>query len=247
MSVHLLDSVKDLFSNDVISKARSSLGETEGGVQKALTTIIPSVLTGMLVKAGSGDADGLLALAGKAAGGGVPGELPDGGSAAGDGSDMLSQAGDMLKGLLGDKVHNVVNMVSGFSGVKESSAASLLNMAAPAALGVLGRKASENNMDAGGLSAYLNTQKDHILGSIPLGFNLSGALGLSNLANIGSKLSGTFADVSEGAKSLAGGTSAMANRAADTAKGGSKWLVPLLLIIAAIALIWYFMKGCNIN
>src|SRR5690606_15366915 len=154
-------------------------------------------------------------------------------------------AGGMLKGLFGDKINNVVNMVSGFSGVKESSAASLLNMAAPAALGVLGRKASENNMDASGLDSYLNTQKDNILNSIPSGFNLSGALGRSSLTNIGSKLSGAFSDVSGNAKHLAGNTSAMMDRAADKTSGGPKWLVPLLLIVAAIALIWYFMKGCN--
>src|SRR5690606_30620039 len=120
---------------------------------------------------------------------------------------------------------------AGFSGVKESSSTSLLNMAAQAALGVLGGKASENNMDAPALVAYLDTQKEHILRSIPSGFNLSGALGLSDLADIGSRLSGAFPDVSGNTRNP-GNAPGRGDRTADKTKGGSKWLVSLLLIVA---------------
>ncbi len=55
MSFNLLDSVKGLFSSDIINKMASSFGESEGGVQKAIGGAIPAVLVGLRSKATSAD------------------------------------------------------------------------------------------------------------------------------------------------------------------------------------------------
>ncbi len=234
MSFNLLDSVKGLFNNELLSRAGSLLGENEGNLQKAVSGIIPAVLAGILNKAGSGDAGGLLSMAKNALGSGAVGNL---GTLLGTGS-MLSQGSDLLKGLFGDKTGNVAGAISGYAGIKESSANSLLSAAAPAALGVLGKHAAETNMGTGELLSFLNTQKDSILNSVPSGLNLAGALGLGSLSGIGSKLSGALSGITGSARDIT-------NTAVDKAAGGAKWVLPLILAIAAIVLIWYFARSCN--
>ncbi|MFT3822352.1 MAG: OmpA family protein [Chitinophagaceae bacterium] len=229
MSFNLLDSVKGLFTTELIGKASNMLGEDPNNVQKAVSGIVPSVLTGILNKAGSGDAGGILGMAKDAMNSGILSNI--GGFFGND--NILAKGADMLRNLFGDKLGNITSMISGFSGIKSTSANSLLSMAAPAALGVLGKHASDNNMSSGGLLSFLNQQKDGILNSLPSGLNLAGALGLGSLGSIGSKLSGAISGVTSSAK--------------QAASGGSKWLWPLILIIAAILLIWYLMKGCNNN
>ncbi len=230
MSFNLIDSVKGLFGNDIIGRAASLFGENESNVQKAVGGIVPTVLAGVLNKAGSGDINGILNMAKEAAGSGVLGNL---GGLLGGGS-LLNRGADFLRGLFGDKAGNVASAVSGFAGIKESSANSLLSLAAPAALGVLGRHATENNLNAGGLLSFLNSQKDAVLNALPSGLNLAGALGLGSLASIGNKLSGALSGVSHAA-----------GAAAEKASGGIRWLLPLLLAILVIGLVWYFVKGCG--
>ena len=72
MSLNLIESIKSLLPNDLLSKAAGMLGENPGNVQQAMNGIIPSILTGVLHKAGSGDAHGMLNLVVDAAKGGIP-------------------------------------------------------------------------------------------------------------------------------------------------------------------------------
>jgi hypothetical protein len=63
MSVHLIESVKEVFSGDVTNKIAGNLGESSAIVQQALEGIIPSILTGVLLKAETGDMQDTLNLA----------------------------------------------------------------------------------------------------------------------------------------------------------------------------------------
>ncbi len=113
-----------------------------------------------------------------------------------------------------------------------------MNLAAPVALGVIGKHVSDNNLNVGGFMSMLASQKDNILSAVPSGLGLASALGLGSLGDIGNKLSSTLSSFTGGAKQAV-------NTAADTAKRGTRWLLPLILILLAIAAIWYFMRGCN--
>ncbi len=234
MSFNLLDSVKGLFTNELMGKAASMLGESESGIGKAMGGIVPTVLSSLLSKSSSGDgASGILNMAKEAAGSGLLGNIGGllGGSGGGTASTILS----MASGLFGDKLGGIGKLISGFSGIKESSASSLLSMAAPAALGFLGKHAADNNLNASGLASLLSSQKDNIMKAMPAGLNLS-SLGLG--------------DMSAKVKEFAGTTTAAAshtvNYAEEKASGGMKWLLPLLLLIGAGLLLYYFFgKGCN--
>ncbi|HVI48382.1 MAG TPA: OmpA family protein [Chitinophaga sp.] len=238
MSFDLLESAKNLFNNNVISQASSQLGESEGGIQKALGGIIPTIFAGLLNKAGSGNAGGLLdmikGVAGDASPSAITGALQSGGGG------LLAKGGDLLRQLFGDKIGSIAGSLASFAGIKESSANTLLQTAAPAALGVAGQHAIQNNLSADGFVSYLNTQKDKILGAIPGGFNLAGILGLASLGDLGKKLGNIASGIGSGAANAA-------NATVNTVKqgGGSRWLWSLLLILVAIILLWYLMKGCG--
>jgi outer membrane protein OmpA-like peptidoglycan-associated protein len=169
---------------------------------------------------------------------GIPGNLT---SRVGSGG-LASKVLDMLKNLFVDKASGLTNAIAGFSGISGQSASTLMSVAAPAALGVLGKHAIDTNMNAGGLLSFLNTQKDHILNAVPSGLNLAGVLGMGSLAGIGSKLSGALSGVTGAVGHQAERLSHAGTEMRDRAKSGSRWVWPLLLALIAIGLIWYFMN-----
>ncbi|MDR3714588.1 MAG: DUF937 domain-containing protein [Puia sp.] len=234
MSFNLLDSVQGLFGSDLIGKTGSMLGESEGSVQKAISGLVPSVLAGILYKAGSGDAGSILHLAKDAAGSGMLSNLAN---IAGN-STLLSKGSEMLKSLFGENTNNVTSAIAGFSGIKTSSAASLLSVAAPAALGVLGQHVNSTQMGESGLLSFLNSQKDRILGALPSGLNLAGALGLGSIGTIGSKLSGAL-------PGIGGSASHATHEIAESARSSTRWVLPLIFSIAVIAIIWLIIRGCS--
>jgi outer membrane protein OmpA-like peptidoglycan-associated protein len=238
MSFNLVDAVNSIFNNGFAAKAASLVGESETNVKNAMGGIVPSLLTGLLHKAGSADPSSLLKMAKDASQSGIMGNL---GSSLSN-SSILTQGSEMLKGLFGDRLGNVSSLISKFSGIQESSASSLMNAAAPAVMGVLGKHATENNLSAGGLLSLLNSQKDHIMSALPSGLNLAGALGLGSLSGIGSKLSGKLSELG-GAASHA--SSKIVHVAEYGVSGSRNWLPWILGAIAVIVLLMFLGKGCN--
>jgi outer membrane protein OmpA-like peptidoglycan-associated protein len=229
MSFNLIDSVRGLLSNDVIDNASNVLGESENNMHRAVSGAIPSVLTGMLNKAGSGDAGNLLRLAKETATSGI---LSNIGRFFTDNS-LLNRGADLLKGIFGDRLNNVSGMIANYSGIKTGSATALLSVAAPAALGALGRHANTTNMSAADLPSFLNTQKESILNAVPSGLDLAGALGLSSLGSIGTRLTNTLSNIGGSVKNTAASL--------QHTRKKTNWFVPALLALALIALIWLFV------
>ena len=236
MSFDLLESAKSIFNNNVVSQASSQLGESEGGIQKALSGIVPVILGGLLSKAGSaGNAGGLLDMVKGVAGDANPSAIT--GALQGGAGGLLSKGADLLRSLFGDKVNSIIGMLSSFAGIKESSASTLLQTAAPATLGTVGQYAAQNNLSPNSFLSLLDSQKDKILGAIPGGLNIAGILGLSSLGDLGKKIgiTGDTATTSAGAVNI------------KPAPTSNRWVWSLLLILVAIILLWYLMRGCGGN
>jgi len=232
MSFNLLDSVKNLLPTDFISKASLLLGEEETKVQNAVSGVIPSIFAGILNKAGSGEATGVLRMAKETSNSGILSSI--GNFLASNG--LLARGADLLRSLFGDRMTDLASAISSYSGVKPTSASALMSVAAPAALGVIGKHADATNMNTSGLISLLNNQKDDILSAVPSGLNLAGALGLSSLGSIGSKLSAALSNATGQVREIPGQV-----RKASSAR----WLVPVILIIAAIGLLWYLLSRRN--
>ena len=223
MAFNLLETVNGLFTKDLISKAATTLGEGENRIEKAVSAVVPSVLTGILNKAGSGRtvAGNLLDMAKQASGSGVLGNLGNLLTGAGGGiSSLMNMAGT----LFGDKLGNITSLISGYAGIKPSSASTLINLATPAALGAIGKHATQNDLDTGGFISMLMNQKDRILGAIPSGLGLASALGLGNLNDIGRKLGNVATGVT------------------GEARKGMRWLPFALLVILAVGLLWFLSR-----
>jgi outer membrane protein OmpA-like peptidoglycan-associated protein len=127
---------------------------------------------------------------------------------------------NLLSGLFGGKSSMLSNLIAGFAGIKPSSTTSLLSSLAPLALGVIGKHAISNNLDARGLGNLLSSQKDNITKALPAGLNLSGLFG-----DAASKV--------------------QAVKEPEQSSGLPKWLLPLLLVVAGAALLFYLFRSCN--
>ena len=238
MSFNLMDAVKNYFTNDFTRQASSSLGENSDGISKALSAIIPTGLAGILGKATSGTqgANDILSMAKNAVG-----SLT--GGASGLVQNTTNETGkNMASNLFGNNQSGIMGAISRFAGIKDSSVMSLMSMGLPAIMGLLGKHAEENNLSATGLSGYLSSQKDHIMNAMPSG--LSSIAGMLGLGSAGAAASSIGSDVRSDVRSGVNDTRRVAESVVEK-PGGNKWLLPLLAILAAIALIWYFSKGCN--
>lgn len=224
MSTNLLDSLKGVFNNDLIRNAASSLGENEESISKAVSAGIPTMLSGIMSTAGSDDGSNLLALSKKAADSGILDNLGGLFSGGGSGSFLSSGAG-LLSGLFGNKVGGLTSLISGFSGVKPSTASSILSAVAPIALSFIGKHALSNNLSGSGMMSWLTGQKSQITNAMPAGLNLS---------NI---FDGGTVKVAETLKKAA--------HFEEPEKSTNKMLLPIILGLLAVCLLWYFLKGCN--
>lgn len=229
MAFNLIDEAKSLLPSDLISRAATSLGETESGIQRAVNGSIPTVLSGLLNQSSTTGASGVLDMVRNASGSNILGNISgllSGSSLSGIGATVMG----WLRSLFGDRLSSVTNSLASFAGIKPSSASSVMSLATPAVLGSVGNYVKENNLSASGLGSFLMTQKNSILNAIPSGFNLAGALGLSSLGDIGSRISSSV--------------SSAGNYAVNTVKktSGTRWLWFLLLLLGAGLLIWLFMR-----
>ena len=235
MSFNLLDAAKGLFTSELVSKASSYLGESESGVTKALSGIVPIVLGGLADKTSTHE--GAITVANAANDSNNAGFMGNLGNFfnSDNNNGFLNRGSNLLGGLFGDAKSNIIStLISNFSGVKSSSSSALLSMAVPGILGLLGKHASSNNLNAGGIASLFSSQKNSISNAIPAGLNVS---------NVFSSFGNQSAAKVEKAVHTA---SHYADEKTSNSTSGLKLLLPILLLCLLAAAIWYFTKdGCN--
>ena len=250
MSFNLLDILKDQVSGTLAEQASGFLGEDKENVQSALGGIFPTLL-GSVIEKGSSEtgANGLMGIM-KGLDMDMLGNIGNifgGGSASVN--NLLGSGGGIVDALFGNKLGGVADMISNVSGIGKGSSTSLLKMAAPFLLKIIGEK-----VGGGGVSGLMNLlmgQTDNVASALPKG--MGSVLGLSSFGNILGGVKDTVTSAADTTGKIAGsvaGTTAEAGRkvggvaqeAATSGLGFLKWLLPLLLL-AAIA---YFVvgKGC---
>ena len=234
MSFNLLDAAKGLFTNELVGKASSYLGESESGVTKALSGIVPIILGGLADKTSTHE--GAITVANAANDANNAGFLGNlGGFFSNESNGLLNKGANLLGGLFGDSKSNIIStLISNFSGVKSSTSSALLSMAVPSILGLLGKHASSNNLNAGGLASLFSSQKNSISNAIPAGLNVSNVF--SSFGN----------QASSKVEKAVHTTAHYAEEKASNSTSGLKLLLPILLLCLLAAGIWWFTKdGCN--
>ena len=113
MAINIVDLVKGYATNEIVSKASSFLGESEGGVSKAVSGLIPSLLGGLMGKATASEAgaEEIFQSAKAANDGGFLGNL---GSLFGN-ADILSKGTSLFSSLFGGKSNSIIDAISSFA------------------------------------------------------------------------------------------------------------------------------------
>ena len=201
MATNLIDLAKNILGSEVMHRISSELGENPDHVEKAIGAGIPSILAGLLKMLSSSGANRLSEILKHQPSelshmGGLDGVLGNLGSLFGGGSlDGLMKYGQtLLNSLFGGNLSSIMDVITKSSGIKASSAGSLLSMLAPLLMGLLRKETAARGSSLASLTDLLMGQKDAIAKAAPAG--LASALGLKSLDDLGSavdsiKLAGT--------------------------------------------------------
>lgn len=236
MSLNVIDLIKGQLGPALVSQAATQYGESESGISKAISGLLPAVVGGM---ANNANQPALLDAITGSQSTGLLGNLLGG-------SSNNSLVSTVLSAIFGDKINGLINAVSGYSGVSNSTSGSLLNMVAGAALGSLGKYAADHNLDRNSLSGLLSDQKGIVSSLLPAGLSFA-SLGLGNwgaATDINTeKVKVTSHEEPKVEVNRGGNTHVNVDRK-DNDEAGSiwKWLLPLLLLALAA---WFLWKQCN--
>ncbi len=229
----LLGLVKEQLTSAAISKISTFLGESNENTTSALGSAMPSILGGLMQNASTTQGAGNLLNTLKTGGhdGGILDNLSN---LLGDfdgTSNMVSVGTGLLGSIFGDKVGTLANIISGVSGIKTGSASSLLSMATPILMGVLGKQVSSQGMGVSGLTSLLMSQKDSVKAALPAG--------IGSILNVDGL--GDFLGTAKTATKTAVNT---VEETVEEAKGGMGWL-PWLLLGALLLGALYYWKSCR--
>ncbi|CDF79665.1 OmpA/MotB family protein [Formosa agariphila KMM 3901] len=227
METNLLKSLSNYVTPELISQASSALGESETGISSAMSSAIPTLLSGLLTNANDTNViDGIIGLANSKDfdASSVLSSLPSLLSDSGNKSAIAAGSG-MLNMLFGNKQSGLFDLLGSTSGVKKSSVSRLMMMAAPMILGYI----RKSGFSAGSLVKTLFSQKDDILKAAPTG--------LQALLGHGTKLK---PEVKEKIKDI----KRPVTPTPPPAKQKNKWILPFLIAVAAL-LIFYLLRNCE--
>lgn len=210
----LLDSLKDQLTPDLLRSLSSNLGESGDSVQKAVL---------------SGSATMLATVAAKAQEPGFLSQIMNlisgfnnrvtMGAAAGGGSTTVSspsQSGNtFLSMLFGGNMSTIQDRIAEVSGIRVSSAGSLLSTAAPMVLGLLSSRVATQGLSGSGLVSMLESELPSLRSFLPAGLAIPG---LSNLTSR---------------------ATTVVNQAQTKARN---WLWPIIALVVILAAIFWFLS-----
>ena len=179
MSSSLVVGLTDIFKTQVLGPMASRSGETEssllGGFEASVGTIIAGLASKMKQSGFARQAFDLISS-------------PDNNTRVSDAARDLG-AGAMNQGtslsskfmslVFGGEQSAIAEMISRAQGLRSSTAASLLGVAAPLLMGSLGQRVREGGLDASHLTGFLSQEASGLRGILPAG--IAGFLGLESI------------------------------------------------------------------
>ena len=224
----ILDSLMGMLGPQVLGPVASQLGESTETVQRGLQTGSAAMLAGLAAKVGqpgflsqifsliTNPANSSSALASITSN---PASLLSGTTS----SPLGSLGSQFLSNIFGSNMSSVTDAIGRSSGLASGKVGSLLSMAAPLVLGVLGQHVRQNGLSAGDLGNTLKSEASSFQRFLPAG--------------LGSLLGGASSTV-------AAAQAKVAAAPAEVAAAGNRWLWPLILLaLLVIAALWYFNRA----
>jgi OmpA-OmpF porin, OOP family len=217
----ILDSLMGMLGPQVVGPVASKLGESPETVQRGLQMGSAAMLAGLASKAGQpGFLNQIFGLVTNPANtsGALSGITSNLGSVMSGvtSSPLGSLGGQFLSSIFGSNMSSVTDSLSRSTGLASGKMGSVLSMAAPLLLGVIGQHVRQNGLSASDLGNTLKAEAPSFQRFLPAG--LSSMLG--------------------------GATSAAAAAPAKVAAAGNRWLWPLVILaLLVIGAIWYFNRA----
>ena len=233
MSLNIIELIKGQLGSALISQAASEFGESESNVSKAINGLLPAVIGGL---ANNADKPEIINTITGAASSGLLGNL----FRETSNNPIINT---LILTIFGDKIDGLINTISTFSGVSNSTSNSLLSMTTGAILGSIGKYSEDNNLDASGITKLLEDQKGIVSTLLPAGLSLA-SLGLGNWFGGETieteKVTVTSFDQPKTEVNRGGNTPINVDRNQNNNEGGSiwKWLLPLLLLAVSVWFLW---------
>jgi OmpA-OmpF porin, OOP family len=182
MAVNLVEQLRSYLTPEIIQKAASYVGESESATQKAMGGIVPTLIAAFANQAST--ASGAQQLARMLDSGRYDGSaLNNLGSLFSGGVTTQNAVGagkEILESVFGTKLPGVIDLLARFAGVRSGSASSLLALAVPVIMHLLGRQRATVGQSPSALASLLADQKGFLSGLLPAG--LSSLMGWSDLA-----------------------------------------------------------------
>lgn len=214
MAADLLSQITNQFSGDTINQVASVIGETPAKTQTAFGSLVPAILGTLAGKVSSTEgANEVIDLIRR---NNLTSVNVEDIARPGGATNLANTGRSLVDSLFGGKINSISDWIASNVGVNRASVTSLVSLAVPAILGLVGRHLG-NNLNASSLSNLLGSPNKY-LQNVPAGF--ASALGISGAATAARR----SADDTERRVTAA--------PAYATEKSGSvwKWLLPLLLV-----------------
>ena len=210
----MVENLRDLVSPALVSVVSRQMAESPVAVSKGLGTALTAIMATVAGRADDhGFMNNLSDLAATTAAGSHPLDTISGLVPSPAGIDTTTPIGGWLSSLFGHHLSDVSDSIARYAGINRSSAASLLSIAAPLALGYIGRLMRSEKLTVSGLADLLRGQRAELVGSLPAGFRMPGV-----------------------------GRAYETSRAAVDETAATGWSVPLMALLAALViggLIWW--------
>ena len=208
MVENLMELMQSSLTPRLAGDVSTYLGESPSTSRSAASAAIPAVLTRLAQQSATaaGAAQVFEAISSPQIDTGLadnPGGWLGGGSQT---ADLLSQGNAMLRNLFGERTGAITDAISSVSGMKMTSASTLLSLAVPAIFAWLKRHLIRGGLDAAGLAGLLGGQGEHL--QYRLDDRVTSALGFATPAALVASL----------ASGAAGHASAAAGRVANAAR-----------------------------
>ncbi len=176
---------KGSITPEAVQKLSDRLGESAGDTKRALEAMIPTVLAGAANQASTTvGANQLFDLAKESPQGGVDRLL-----GGGDLESLSSMSRGFLGTVFGDKLAGLLNWFARFTGVKESSASSLMSVASGVVMSLLGKTILQKGLNASAFSRLLAGQSGLLSRLLPAG--IGDVPGMKTLAQLGDRATET--------------------------------------------------------
>jgi OmpA-OmpF porin, OOP family len=210
----MVENLRELVSPALVSVVSRQMAESPVAVSKGLGAALTAIVATV---AGRADdqafMNNLSDLAATSAAGSHPLDAINGLVPSPAGIDTTTAIGGWLSSLFGHNLSDVSDSIARYAGISRSSAASLLSIAAPLALGYIGRLMRSEKLTVAGLADLLRNQRAELVGSMPAGFRMPGV-----------------------------GRAYEASRTAVKERASTGWSMPLMALLAALligGLIWW--------